>query len=351
MTVLILSNLEDVHAQAVMGALAKQGAHAELVDLSEFPTRLALSLAFEDGRRRFQLRRLGGGALDLDSVKSVWWRRPQPFSPPAGLDQAGFRLSMSESRTAFQGLYQALDAYWINEPSRDAVASHKAYQLALAQEIGLDIPPTLMTNDVEGAKAFWRRYEGEVIYKQFFALPEAWRETRRLRPEDESQAAAIAYAPLIFQKHVPAVADLRVIAVAGELFAAAADVRNAEYPQDVRMNPSAKYEPHDLPPQIAAKIGELMRRLGLVYGAIDLRLTPEGQYVFLEINPAGQFLYVEHATKQPIAAALAKALLERPPVVQPTVSAGASSPRRAAAKASRRSRKAASIGAGEAATG
>ena len=76
MTILILSNLEDVHAQAVMGALAAQGARAELVDLSEFPTRLALSLAFEDGRRRFQLRRLGGGALDLDSVQSVWLRIP-----------------------------------------------------------------------------------------------------------------------------------------------------------------------------------------------------------------------------------------------------------------------------------
>ena len=341
MTVLILSNLEDVHARAVMGALAARGAHAELVDLSEFPTRLALSLAFEDGRRRFQLRRRGGAALDLDSVKSAWWRRPQPFSLPAGLDRAGARLSMSESRTAFQGLYQALEAFWINEPARDAVASHKAYQLALAQEIALDIPPTLMTNDVEEAKAFWRRHAGEVIYKQFFALPEAWRETRRLRPEDEAQAAAIAHAPVIFQKHVPAVADLRVIAVAGELFAAAADVRDAEYPQDVRMNLSARYEPHDLPPPLAEKLRELMRRLGLVYGAIDLRLTPERQYVFLEINPSGQFLYIEHATGQPIAAALAKALLEGQPVARPPEAAAPSSPERPS-KTSRRSVKAAS---------
>jgi glutathione synthase/RimK-type ligase-like ATP-grasp enzyme len=312
MTVLILSNLEDVHAHAVMDALAAWSAHAELIDLSEFPTQLALSLAFESGRRRFQLRRRGGGALDLDSIDAVWWRRPQPFRPPEEMDQASRQLAFSESNTAFQGLYQALDTFWINEPARDAMAAHKPYQLALAQEIGIDIPPTLMTNDVEEARAFWRRYEGEVIYKQFLALPAAWRETRRLKPEDEAQADAVAHAPVIFQKHVPAVADLRVTAVAGEFFAAAADVRNADYPQDVRMNLAAKYEPHDLPPEIAAKLGELMRRLGLVYGAIDLRLTPKGRYVFLEINPAGQFLYVEHATGQPIAAALAKALIEKP---------------------------------------
>ena len=191
-------------------------------------------------------------------------------------------------------------------------ASHKPYQLALAQEIGIDIPPTLMTNDVEEARAFWRRYEGEVIYKQFLALPAAWRETRQLGPEDEAQADC----------HCPCAGDLPEARARRRrppghrrrrrVFRSPADVRNAEYPQDVRINLAAKYEPHDLPTEVAAKLGELMRRLGLVSGAIDLRLTPESRYVFLEINPAGQFLYVEHATRQPIAAALAKALIEKP---------------------------------------
>jgi glutathione synthase/RimK-type ligase-like ATP-grasp enzyme len=310
MTVLILSSVSDAHAQALLEALAAKGARGELVDLSEFPTQLALSMAFEGGRRRFELRRRGGGVLDLDAVHSVWWRRPQPFRPPAGIDQAHQRFALSEATTAFQGLYQALDAFWINEPARDAVAAHKPYQLALAQKIGLEIPPTLMTNDVEEARAFWRQHEGEVIYKQFIALPDSWRETRRLKPEDEVQADSIAHAPVIFQKHVPAVADLRVTAVGGVFFAAGTDVREAEYPQDVRMNLDAKYLAHELPPETIAKLQELMNRLGLVYGAIDLRLTPEGRYVFLEINPAGQFLYIEHATGQPIAAALAQTLLK-----------------------------------------
>jgi hypothetical protein len=60
-----------------------------------------------------------------------------------------------------------------------------------------------------------------------------------------------------------------------------------------------------LPPETTGKLHALMQRLGLVYGAIDLRLTPEGRDVFFEINPAGQFLYIEYATGQPIAAALA----------------------------------------------
>jgi glutathione synthase/RimK-type ligase-like ATP-grasp enzyme len=312
MTVLILSEAQDVHAQAVMGALAARGAKAELVDLSEFPTRLALSMSFEGGKSRLELRRRGGGALDLSCVRAVWWRRPQPFKLPARMEPAHQRFALSEAMTAFHGLYQALDAFWLNEPTRDAMAAHKPYQLALAQQIGLEIPTTLMTNDVEEARAFWRRHEGEVIHKQFLALPDTWRETRRLTSEDEAHAQSIAYAPVIFQKHVPAVADLRVTAVGKQLFAAAVDVRNADYPQDVRMNLNVKYEAHELPRETAIKLGALMERLGLVYGAIDLRLTPDGRYVFLEINPAGQFLYIEKATGQLISKALAQALLQEP---------------------------------------
>lgn len=77
------------------------------------------------------------------------------------------------------------------------------------------------------------------------------------------------------------------------------------------MNLDAKYQEHELPAETATKLRELMDCLGLVYGAIDLRLTPDGRYVFLEINPAGQFLYIEQATGQPIAAALAQALLKK----------------------------------------
>lgn len=308
MTVLILSSVSDVHAQAVMAALAEHGARAELVDTSEFPTSLALSMTF-DGSRSFELRRSGAGVLDLDVVRAVWCRRPQPFRLPAGMDSTHEAFALSEARTAFQGLYQSLDAVWVNDPARDAVAAHKPYQLALAQQIGLEIPRTLMTNDVDKARAFFRQHEGEVIYKQFLAMPNTWRETRRLMPEDEAHASSIAHAPVIFQQHVPAVADLRVTIVGAEVYAAAADVRDGEYPQDVRLNLGATYQAHELPPETTDKLHALMERLGLVYGAIDLRLTPEGRYVFLEINPAGQFLYIEYATGQPIAAAIARKLI------------------------------------------
>jgi glutathione synthase/RimK-type ligase-like ATP-grasp enzyme len=310
MAVLIFSSLEDVHARAVMEALLERGAAAELLDLAEFPAKLALSMEFKEGGRRFVLKREGGGQLDFSTIDAVWWRRPQPFGLAASLtDQAHRRFAMSEAATAFQGLYQSLDAFWVNDPGRDAAAHHKPWQLALAQQIGLEIPVTLMTNDPAEARDFWQRHEGEVIYKMFRALPDAWRETRRLKPEDAALVDSVKLTPIIFQRFVDAVADVRVTIVGNEIYAASADARQGEYPVDFRFNGNLVWEKHTLPPSVETALRSLMGLLDLEYGAIDLRLTPDGRYVFLEINPAGQFLWVELATQQKIAAGLAAHLV------------------------------------------
>jgi hypothetical protein len=71
------------------------------------------------------------------------------------------------------------------------------------------------------------------------------------------------------------------------------------------MNPGIKWRPYDLPAPTAEGLLALMRRLGLEYGAVDFRVTPEGEHVFLEVNPAGQFLFIENATGMKIADTLA----------------------------------------------
>jgi hypothetical protein len=314
---MILSSYADPHAQAVMEGLRARGVGIELLDLSEFPTRLALSMAFEDGKQQFALRRKGGGWLDLETIGAAWWRRPQPFRLPETVrDPAHRRFAMSEGSTALFGPYQAMDCLWVNDPARDEAAHHKPWQLALAQRIGMTIPITLMTNDPEEAREFWRRHEGKVIYKLFRALPDAWRETRRLAQTDLPLAESIRLAPVIFQEWIEAVAEIRLTVIGEEMFAAEADARSGQYPVDFRFNGDLHWKQHSLPSRVENQIRELMRHMGLEYGAIDLRLTPEGEYVFLEINPAGQFLWIELATGMKIADALAGRLASGAGAVQ-----------------------------------
>ena len=53
----------------------------------------------------------------------------------------------------------------------------------------------------------------------------------------------------------------------------------------------------------------MVERLGLCYGAIDMILTPDGRYVFIEINPNGQYLWIEQETGLPISAAICDLLM------------------------------------------
>ena len=154
-----------------------------------------------------------------------------------------------------------------------------------------------------------RGYRG-VVYKAFSAMETEWRETRILRQEELALLDHARDAPVIFQEYIEALYDLRVTIVGEEVFSAAIHSQQTAYAVDFRMDmENAAIEAMLLPAEVEDAIRSLVDRLGLVYGAIDMRRTPDDQYVFLEINPAGQWLFVEQKTGQPIAAALAELLV------------------------------------------
>jgi glutathione synthase/RimK-type ligase-like ATP-grasp enzyme len=313
MAVLVLSRPDDEHAAAVADEIARNGGRVEIVDLSAFPQRAALAMRYDCcGQRSFRLE-VEGRVLDLDEFGSVWWRRPQqPVVSPGITRQAHRLFAANEAYEALAGLWHALDAFWVNDPGRDEVGHRKAYQLKVAHDVGLTIPKTLITNDPEEARLFIdaRGYHG-VIYKSFAATAEAWRETRVLRAEELDLLDNVRYAPVIFQEYIEAEYDLRITVVGKQLFPAAIYSQETDYPVDFRMDlANARIEPVAVSRRVEFLVGELMTRLGLQYGAIDMRYTPDGDYVFLEINPAGQWLFVEQHSGQPITAAMATLLME-----------------------------------------
>lgn len=316
--ILVLANEQDEHARAVIDAIAAAGERAELLDLSELPGGLQLTIRFDKSARSFQFRRLQpmAGAeqeIDLGECRSIWWRRPQTPIISDAITRPSHRLfAMSETHEALAGLWHAVDAFWINDPARDQLAHHKVYQLRVAQEVGLPIPRTLITSDPEAAHRFIAELgAGATAFKAFSASEDEWRETRVVGDAELASLENVRYAPVIFQEYVEAVYDLRVTVVGERIYAAAIHSQETAYKFDFRMDiVNARVEATDLPPDVEAGLRRLMHRLGLVYGAIDMRLTPDGRHVFLEINPAGQWLFVEQHTRQPIAAQMARVLLD-----------------------------------------
>jgi hypothetical protein len=114
--------------------------------------------------------------------------------------------------------------------------------------------------------------------------------------------------PAIFQERIEAQLDIRVTAIGRDLYAAEIESQAGESPLDWRFDHTVPFRPHMLDSETSSQLYALMRRLGLVYGAIDLRLTPQGEYVFLEINPSGQYLFIELLTKMPLSDRMAEFL-------------------------------------------
>jgi glutathione synthase/RimK-type ligase-like ATP-grasp enzyme len=307
----VVSYAEDPHAVAVMAHLRELGARVELLDLSELPDRATLAIGYPNGGApTLEYLPEGRAPIDLRDVRAFWWRRPQVANPEAIADPAARLFAANEWQEAIAGLWQLVDARWINDPVRDEVAARKALQLQVATEVGLAVPRTLVTSDPGRARAFLEsRPEGETVFKTFSCTHEVWRETRLVTEADVAELEAVRLAPVIFQEYVRAEVDLRITAVDGRLFTAAIHSQSTDYPVDFRMSlGQAEVEADRLPAEVEQLLLELLRRLGLVYGAIDLRRTPAGDHVFLEVNTAGEFLFVEERTGQPIARAVAEAL-------------------------------------------
>jgi glutathione synthase/RimK-type ligase-like ATP-grasp enzyme len=275
---------------------------ATLVDLARFPQELGLAIRYDEGGRAYRLLDRNE-ELDLGSYRVVWWRRPRPFVLHRDVAEGEYHsFAYNESLEAFAGLWQALDAAWINHPTREQVAARKVYQLRVAQDVGLEIPTTLVTNDPSEAKRFVESHRrGGVAYKTFLPAAHDWRETRILGSQELDQIESVSYAPVIFQEYVPVELDLRITVVGETVLATAIHSRDTHYEADYRMDlDNARVEAFDLPGEVRKRVADLAARLGLVYGAVDMRLTPDGRFVFLEVNPSGEWLFVEERSEQPI---------------------------------------------------
>ena len=308
----IVSHAEDLHTQEVVRRLDGLGAESLLLDTSGFPTLVSLTSTQGPGERWQAEWAEAGIAHRADELRVMWWRRPQPFRLH---DEVGYpqdrAFAHGECAAAVAGLWSCLPAYWINDPDRDEAASRKMWQLHAAARLGLRVPRTCMTNDPARAQEFVASEGGRAIFKSFSATPQTWRETRPVRAVDLELMETVRFAPVIFQELVPGGRDVRVTVVGDQLFAAEIRAGESAYEFDFRIDTAhAPISAHHLPDPVRDGLLRLMRHFGLRYGAIDLRIAPDGDYVFLEVNPAGQWLFVEYATGHPISAALAELLVK-----------------------------------------
>lgn len=285
--VLILSFDDDFHACAIQTLLRNRGADADVVDTGAFPVSVDLRFTGPDFNDIAIAGRL------LTDYHSIWNRRARNPRPPEDItDEEERRFAARECEQALWGALFASGLPIYNRPDLEQSASRKPYQLKIATSLGLNVPQTMITTSPEVARAFVEQ-RGHVVHKVFTGTDLMMADTRPVRQEDLDDLWRLRYAPVILQEYIERGREYRVQVIDGDCFVAEIGIENPKAHYDWRLDEDYRCIPSSLPDDVLGKLVRLTRELGLISGAVDLRETPDGTLYFLEINPTGQFLFLE----------------------------------------------------------
>lgn len=283
-TVLILTAAGDPHASWAARGLERAKTRCHIVQSDRLATAGALSWGTEV---KSCVQDADGLTVDLSNVSTIWWRRSN--------NQNGLDLESPDKHL----INRCASAAWIGTLLRDPNirviddpftvfrAENKAIQLEVAQRAGFVIPPTLISNAPDDIRAFAQSHEA-IIAKTLRHTPQTMLETVEVTLDQLQDEESLRLCPTIYQAKVPGTQHLRLLvfgddAVGAELTSPHLDWRGRK---EVRM---AEYRP-DI--ALRERCFTLLRNLRLSMAVFDLKIGPDGP-IFLEINPQGQFLFLE----------------------------------------------------------
>jgi MvdD family ATP-grasp ribosomal peptide maturase len=322
MSVLIITRSDDNESvQMVAQAIKRKGGEAIRFDTDRYPTDVRLSAYCDKDDERMTLTN-DEGEFDLHEVTAIWHRRLNFGAQlPLTLDKQLRDASLTETRAAAQGMLASLKAFRLDAVEHIRHAENKQVQLQVARSHGLEIPRTLTTNDPAAVHDFARSCQSGIVTKMLssFAVYEEGRElvvfTNPVKSEDLADLSGLRLCPMTFQEMIPKALELRTTVVGRRIMSASINSQASERAaHDWRrdgLRIIKDWQPYELPREVEEKILCLMDSFGLNYGAIDIIVTPDGRHVFLEINPVGEFFWLERYSGLPIADAIADVLLER----------------------------------------
>lgn len=255
-----------------------------------------------------------GRSVQPADVSAVYFRRAYEPEPPSGMRADARHFVAREARVVIRALYSALDCCWVSNPTAIELAENKPRQLNIARTLGFNVPATVVTNQSNVAEQFVAQHSPVVIKAVSYGdlgdgkvlhttLVDNWSDEFRHE---------IELGPVLLQEYITKRCEYRVTVVGSTLFCCRIDSQgDVRYSVDMRRglaDESMVHELVDLEPTTQAKCVELVARLGLKFGAIDLVEDTGGLLWFLEINPNGQWAWIEDRTGAPIARTLAEML-------------------------------------------
>jgi glutathione synthase/RimK-type ligase-like ATP-grasp enzyme len=319
----LFTSADDPHLKHLIPALKKRDLPFTCFDRADFPQSIRLTARFESSPRWQGMLIHEQRQYALEDIHSILYRRPTAYRFIEGLSANEQEFARLEATRGFEGVLQNLPCLWLNHPDALRAAEWKPRQLRLAQEMGLRVPKTMITNDPQQALQFFEECRGEVVYKTLSVPPtfsgradpstfETIFTTKLTYAHFHTNAGSIANTAHLFQEYIPKAVELRVNIIGQQVFAAAIHSQASErtHVDWRRCYADLTYSTHTLPDHIREACYQLLAHLHVSFAAIDLIVTPAGEYIFLEANCNGQWGWIETATGQPLADAFVNVLAE-----------------------------------------
>ena len=305
--ILIITNKEDVTVDYIIRLLAKDGISYYRFNTEDLFSNVDIRFMI-DGDQFILFDRAKEAVIDLNDVKSVYFRRPgiPDFKNVENISEDERRYLIREALAVLDGIYKRLrHCFWINDVFKIREAENKIFQLELAKMIGFKIPKTILSNDADFVKDVFKdsnctdlvikavksgnvnpRKAETIIFTSDICL-------------DEISDSNIKDFPAYIQEKVEKKSDLRSIVVGDQVFTAEIisqgdDTATTDWRKSSNL---LEHRVFELPEDVKRKCIAITKRLGLVYSAIDFALDKNDECIFLECNPNGQWAWIENRLK------------------------------------------------------
>lgn len=247
--------------------------------------------------------------INETKFESVWFRRTQ-LAEISGLTIYEKAYILNETDSLLKNLFSIIDGKWISNPFSVYMAENKLYQLKVAKEIGFKIPPTLVTNTKSELKLFFEKHNRNIIIKPISQTRIENKDcasyifTNKVTQEQIENLENFDLTPCIYQKEIIKDYEIRITVIGDKVFAAAVNSQSDKETKIDWRKKKLKFKKIKIPNEIEKLCIKLLKNLNLAFGAIDIIKDINGEYIFLEINPNGQWAWIEAETGMRISDAL-----------------------------------------------
>lgn len=248
--------------------------------------------------------------LPIGEIDLIWWRRSraqQEFDNVCYTAEQEEIINNDCRSSLAGGLTTCFDGFWLSHPIATERAGNKLFQLSIAKQHGFRVPETLISQDPESVRSFVSERsasraivktvagggKGLFLFTQFVGYQE-------LESDD-----SIRVCPAIYQEYIQGDTHIRLNCFGDRSHAGRIITKDLDWRPNLNVPVSAWDVPHEL----HLKVRKVLDAMGLEMGIVDFKVTSEGEFVWLEVNPQGQFLFLEPLTTVPYTRLFAEYLI------------------------------------------